>query len=222
VTPGGNAVGFLFQNIDLLVRAFLTTLSMSALAGLLALVLGTLLAAARVSPIPPLRGLATFYVEVFRNTPLTVVFFFLIFGLPQIDFVIGFFPGAVLSVGLYTAAFVCEAVRSGINAVSAGQAEAARALGLTFGQSLREVVLPQAFRTVVPPLGNVLIAMVKNTSIAAGFSVSELSSLLPRLVNADAGDLTLVLVGVVVGYMVITLPSALAVNRIERRVAILR
>jgi glutamate transport system permease protein len=215
-------VDFVRENADLFLDAFLTTLGLSLLAGLLALVLGTLLAAMRVSPIPPLRGLATFYVETFRNTPLTVVFFFIIFGLPQIDFVIGFFPGAVLSVGLYTAAFVCEAVRSGINAVSAGQAEAARALGLTFGQSLREVVLPQAFRTVVPPLGNVLIAMVKNTSIAAGFSVSELSSLLPRLVNADAGDLTLVLVGVVVGYMVITLPSALAVNRIERRVAILR
>lgn len=213
---------FVRENADLFLDAFLTTLGLSLLAGLLALVLGTLLAAMRVSPIPPLRGLATFYVETFRNTPLTVVFFFIIFGLPQIDFVIGFFPGAVLSVGLYTAAFVCEAVRSGINAVSAGQAEAARALGLTFGQSLREVVLPQAFRTVVPPLGNVLIAMVKNTSIAAGFSVSDLSSLLPRLVNADAGDLTLVLVGVVVGYMVITVPSALAVNRIERRVAILR
>ncbi|SDN10020.1 amino acid ABC transporter membrane protein 1, PAAT family [Geodermatophilus siccatus] len=213
---------FVRENADLFLDAFLTTLGLSLLAGLVALVLGTLLAAMRVSPIPPLRGLATFYVETFRNTPLTVVFFFIIFGLPQIDFVIGFFPGAVLSVGLYTAAFVCEALRSGINAVSAGQAEAARAIGLTFGQSLREVVLPQAFRTVVPPLGNVLIAMVKNTSIAAGFSVSELSSLLPRLVNADAGDLTLVLVGVVVGYMVITLPSALAVNRIERRVAILR
>ena len=213
---------FVRENADLFLDAFLTTLGLSLLAGLLALVLGTLLAAMRVSPIPPLRGLATFYVETFRNTPLTVVFFFIIFGLPQIDFVIGFFPGAVLSVGLYTAAFVCEAVRSGVNAVSGGQAEAARALGLTCGQSLREVVLPQAFRTVVPPLGNVLIAMVKNTSIAAGFSVSDLSSLLPRLVNADAGDLTLVLVGVVVGYMVITLPSALAVNRIERRVAILR
>ncbi len=213
---------FVRENFDLFFDAFLTTLGLSVLAGLLALVLGTLLAAMRVSPIPPLRGLATFYVETFRNTPLTVVFFFIIFGLPQIDFVISFFPGAVLSVGLYTAAFVCEAVRSGINAVATGQAEAARAIGLTFGQSLREVVLPQAFRTVVPPLGNVLIAMVKNTSIAAGFSVSELSSLLPRLVNADAGDLTLVLVGVVVGYMVITVPSAFAVNRIERSVAIVR
>jgi glutamate transport system permease protein len=215
-------VQFFIDNFGLLTSAFLTTLSLSLLAGVLAVVLGTLLAAMRVSPVLPLRGLATFYVETFRNTPLTVVFFFMIFGLPQIDFVIGFFPGAVLSVGLYTAAFVCEAIRSGINAVSPGQAEAARAIGLTFGQSLREIVLPQAFRTVIPPLGNVLIAMVKNTSIAAGFSVTELSSTLPRLVNADAGDLLLVLLGVVIGYMLITLPMAFAVHRLERRVAILR
>ncbi|MCF6745071.1 amino acid ABC transporter permease [Blastococcus sp. KM273128] len=213
---------FLADNFDLLWDAFLTTLSLSLLAGLLALVLGTLLAAARVSPIPPLRGLASFYVETFRNTPLTVVFFFLIFGLPQIDFILGFYTGAVLSLGLYTAAFVCEAVRSGINSVSTGQAEASRAIGLTFGQSLREVVLPQAFRTVVPPLGNVFIAMVKNSSIAAGFATSELSSLLPRLVNADAGQLTAVLLGVVIAYMIITLPLAFGVHRLERRVAILR
>lgn len=213
---------FLIDNFSLLWDAFLTTLSLSLLAGLLALVLGTLLAAARVSPVPPLRGLATFYVETFRNTPLTVVFFFLIFGLPQIDLSLGFFTGAVLSLGLYTAAFVCEAVRSGINAVSAGQAEASRAIGLTFGQSLREVVLPQAFRTVVPPLGNVFIAMVKNSSIAAGFATSELSSLLPRLVNADAGQLTAVLLGVVAAYMLITLPLAFGVHRLEQRVAILR
>ena len=213
---------FLVDNFSLLWDAFLTTLSLSLLAGLFALVLGTLLAAARVSPIPPLRGLATFYVEMFRNTPLTVIFFFLIFGLPQIDLILDFFTGAVLSLGLYTAAFVCEAVRSGINAVSAGQAEASRAIGLTFGQSLREVVLPQAFRTVVPPLGNVFIAMVKNSSIAAGFAISELSSLLPRLVNADAGQLTAVLLGVVAGYMLITLPMAFGVHRLERRMAILR
>jgi glutamate transport system permease protein len=215
-------VGFLADNFDLFWDAFLTTLSLSLLAGLLALVLGTVLAAARVSPIPPLRGLATFYVEVFRNTPLTVVFFFMIFGLPQIDFIVGFFTGAVLSLGLYTAAFVCEAIRSGINSVSSGQAEASRAIGLTFGQSLREVVLPQAFRTVIPPLGNVFIAMVKNSSIAAGFATSELSSLLPRLVNADAAQLTAVLLGVVVAYMCITLPMAFGVHRLERRVAILR
>jgi len=215
-------VQFLTDNFPLLRDAFLTTLGLSLLAGLVALVLGTVLAAMRVSPITPLRGLATFYVETFRNTPLTVVFFFIIFGLPQIDFVVGFFPGAVVAVGMYTAAFVAEALRSGINAVGPGQAEAARAIGLTFGQSLREVVLPQAFRTVVPPLGNVWIAMVKNTSIAAGFATTELAATLPRLANANAGDILLILVAVVVGYMLITVPSAYGIHHVERRVAILR
>jgi glutamate transport system permease protein len=215
-------VQFFIDNFPLLRDAFLTTLSLSLLAGLVALVLGTLLAALRVSPVPPLRGLATFYVETFRNTPLTVVFFFIIFGLPQIDFSVGFFTGAVLAVGMYTAAFVAEAVRSGINAVSAGQAEASRALGLTFGQSLQEVVLPQAFRTVVPPLGNVWIAMVKNTSIAAGFAVTELTASLQRLSNANGGEIILVLIAVVAGYMLITVPSAYGISRVERRVAILR
>ena len=213
---------FLSDNSDLLWSAFLTTLSLAVVSGVCALVLGTVLAGMRVSPVPPLRGLATFYVEVFRNTPLTVVFFFIIFGLPQIDFSVGFFTGSVLAVGLYTAAFVCEAVRSGINAVSPGQAEASRAIGLTFGQSLREVVLPQAFRTVVPPLGNVWIALAKNTSIAAGFAVTELTASLQRLSNANAGELLLVLLAVVAGYMLITVPSAYAINRVERRVAILR
>jgi glutamate transport system permease protein len=215
-------VQFFIDNFPLLRDAFLTTLSLSLLAGLVALVLGTLLAAMRVSPVPPLRGLSTFYVETLRNTPLTVVFFFVIFGLPQIDFIVGFFPGSVIAVGLYTAAFVCEALRSGINTVSAGQAEASRALGLTFGQSLREIVLPQAFRTAIPPLGNVLIAMVKNTSIAAGFAVTELTASMQRLSNAHADQLLLVLLSVVVGYMIITVPSAWAVNRIERKVAFLR
>jgi glutamate transport system permease protein len=216
-------VQFLADNFPLLRDAFLTTLSLAVISGICALVLGTILVAMRVSPVGPLRALATFYVEVFRNTPLTVVFFFLAFGITEIDLQ---FPSrfitAVAALSSYTAAFVCEALRSGINAVAAGQAEASRAIGLTFGQSLREVVLPQAFRTVVPPLGNVFIAMVKNSSIAAGFAISELSSLLPRLVNADAGELTAVLIGVVLGYMVITLPMAFGVSRIERRVAILR
>jgi glutamate transport system permease protein len=215
-------VQFFIDNFPLLRDAFLTTLSLSLLAGLVAVVLGTLLAAMRVSPVPPLRGLSTFYVETLRNTPLTVVFFFVIFGLPQIDMIVGFFPGAVIAVGLYTAAFVCEALRSGINTVPPGQAEASRALGLTFGQSLREIVLPQAFRTAIPPLGNVLIAMVKNTSIAAGFAVTELTASMQRLSNANADQLLLVLLSVVIGYMIITVPSAWAVNRLERKVAFLR
>ncbi|MFD2093864.1 amino acid ABC transporter permease [Blastococcus deserti] len=216
-------IGFVADNWDLLRSAFLTTLSLSVLSGLLALVVGTLLAAFRVSPVGPLRGLATLYVETFRNTPLTVVFFFLVFGLPQIDLVIGSgFVAAVLSLGLYTAAFVCEAIRSGINAVPPGQAEAARALGLDFRQSLGTVVLPQAFRTVVPPLGNVWIALAKNTSIAAGFGVTELTASLQRLSNVNADRLLAVFLAVVIGYLIITLPSAWGIRVLERRLAIVR
>ena len=214
---------FISDNSDLLWSAFLTTLSLAVVSGVCALVLGTVLAAMRVSPVAPLRGLATFYVEVFRNTPLTVVFFFLAFGIVQIDLQ---FPSrfitAVAALSLYTAAFVCEALRSGINSVPPGQAEAARALGLTFGQSLRQVVLPQAFRTVVPPLGNVWIALAKNTSIAAGFAVTDLTAALQRLANANADQLLAVFAAVVLGYLVITLPSAWLIRAIENRVAIVR
>jgi glutamate transport system permease protein len=216
-------VQFLSDNSDLLWSAFLTTLSLAVVSGVCALVLGTVLAGMRVSPVPPLRGLATFYVEVFRNTPLTVVFFFLAFGIVEIDLQ---FPSrfitAVAALSLYTAAFVCEALRSGINAVPPGQAEAARALGLTFGQALRQVVLPQAFRTVVPPLGNVWIALAKNTSIAAGFAVTELTASLQRLANVNADQLLAVFAAVVAGYLVITLPSAWLIRVIENRVAIVR
>ncbi|RFU19322.1 amino acid ABC transporter permease [Geodermatophilus marinus] len=214
---------FLSDNIDLLWGAFLTTLSLAVVSGLCALVLGTVLAGMRVSPVPPLRGLATFYVEVFRNTPLTVVFFFLVFGIVQIDLQFpSRFAAAVAALSLYTAAFVCEALRSGINAVPPGQAEAARALGLDFGQTLRTIVLPQAFRTVVPPLGNVWIALAKNTSIAAGFAVADLTAALQRLSNANADRLLLVFAAIVAGYLAITLPSAWAIRVIEKRVAIIR
>ena len=215
-------VAVLTENADLFVRFFWGGIQLFLIGGAGALVLGTFLAALRVSPVPAMRAFGTLYVNTVRNTPLTLVLVFFGFAAPKLGIPLDYFPAACTGLILYTAAFVCEAVRSGINAVSPGQAEAARAIGLTFGQSLREIVLPQAFRTVVPPLGNVWIAMVKNTSIAAGFSVTELSSTLPRLVNADAGDLTLILIGVVAGYMLITLPSAFAIHRLERRVAILR
>jgi len=216
-------VDLVIDNASLLWSAFLTTLSLAVASGLFALVLGTVLAGMRVSPITPLRALATFYVEVFRNTPLTVVFFFLAFGIVQIDLQ---FPSrfitAVAALGLYTASFVCEALRSGINAVPPGQAEAARALGLDFRQTLTTVVLPQAFRTVVPPLGNVWIALAKNTSIAAGFAVTELTAALQRLTNANADQLLAVFAAIVLAYLVITLPSAFVIRLIERRVAIVR
>ena len=216
-------MSFVADNFPLLRDAFLTTLALAVARGICALVLGTLLTAMRVSPVAPLRAAATFYVEVFRNTPLTVVFFFLAFGIVEIDLQFpSRFLSAVAALSLYTAAFVSEALRSGINSVPAGQAEAARALGLDFRQTLGSIVLPQAFRTVVPPLGNVWIALAKNTSIAAGFAVTDLAAALQRLANQNADKLIVVFLAIVVAYLIITLPSAWLIGVIERRTAILR
>jgi glutamate transport system permease protein len=210
------------DNLDAYRQGFVTTLALTVLASVLALALGTLLAAMRVSPVPTLRGAGTAYVEIVRNTPLTVVFFFAVFVLPQLDIRLSFFAFAVIAVTVYHAAFFCEAVRSGINAVGVGQAEAARSIGLTFTQSLGLVILPQALRTVVPPLINVVIALTKNTSIAAAFGVVELTAVGTRLANANADAVLAVLAGVAGCYLLLTLPSGWLAGRLERRVAVAR
>ena len=211
-----------FDNLDAYRQGFVTTLELSVLSSVLALLLGTLLAAMRVSPVPTLRAAGATYVELVRNTPLTLVFFFVVFVLPQLDVRLSFFAFAVIAVTIYHAAFFCEAVRSGINAVGVGQAEAARSIGLTFGQSLRLVVLPQAFRTVIPPLINVVIALIKNSSIAAAFAVIELTATGTRLANANGDAVIPILAGVAVCYLVLTLPSGWLAGQLERRVAVLR
>jgi glutamate transport system permease protein len=215
-------VDAVLDNLDAYREGFVTTLELSVLASVLALLLGTLLAAMRVSPVPTLRAAGATYVELVRNTPLTVVFFFVVFVLPQLDILLPYFTFAVIALTVYHAAFFCEAVRSGINAVGVGQGEAARSIGLTFGQSLRLVVLPQAFRTVIPPLINVVIALIKNSSIAAAFGVIELTATGTRLAAANGDAVIAVLVGVAVCYLVLTLPSGWLAGRVERRVAVAR
>jgi glutamate transport system permease protein len=210
------------DNLDAFRQGFVTTLTLTVVSSLLALALGTLLAAMRVSPVPTLRAAGATYVEVVRNTPLTVVFFFAVFVLPQLEVRLSFFTFAVLAVTVYHAAFFCEAVRSGINAVGLGQAEAARSIGLTFTQSLRLVVLPQAFRTVVPPLINVVIALTKNTSIAGAFGVIELTAIATRLANANADAVVAIFVGCAICYLALTLPSGWLAGQLERRVAVIR
>ena len=210
------------DNLDAYRQGFVTTLELSVLASVLALLLGTVLAAMRVSPVPTLRAAGAAYVELVRNTPLTLVFFFVVFVLPQVDIILPFFVFAVLALTIYHAAFFCEAVRSGINAVGVGQAEAARSIGLTFTQSLRLVVLPQAFRTVVPPLINVVIALTKNTSIAGAFGVVELTAVATRLANANSDAVIAIFLGSAVCYLALTLPSGWLAGRLERRVAVAR
>ena len=152
-----------------------------------------------------------------------MVLFFLAFGLPEIGINQSYYFFGVTALVLYTSAFVCEALRSGINAVPAGQAEAARAIGLTFGQNLREVILPQAFRTAIPPLGSVLIAMFKNSAVVGAFGVGrDLFSVGKNLSSAQGYDALPVLTGVAIGYLCITIPAGLILAGIERKVAIAR
>jgi glutamate transport system permease protein len=215
-------VDFVIEQRDLIFEGFWTTIRLTALSGLLALVIGTALAIMRVGPIPPLRWAGTTYVTLLRNTPLTLVFVFSTFGLPRLDIRLSFFAFAVVALTVYTSAFVCEAVRSGINSVAPGEIEAARSIGLTFGQTLRQVVLPQAYRAIIPPLSNVIIALTKNTSIAVAFSVAEATSILRRLQNQDASATFPLLITTAAGYLVLTLAISFAFSRLERRVAVSR
>jgi glutamate transport system permease protein len=213
----------IFDNLSLYGNGLLTTLKVCAYAAIGALVLGTIMGAFRVSPVPPLRWVGTAWVTVFRNCPLTVVLFFCAFGLPELGINGQYFWFAVLGLVLYTSAFVCEAVRSGINSVPAGQAEAARAVGLTFTQSLRNVILPQALRTVVPPLASVLIAMIKNSAIVGAFGVGgDLFAVSDTLTSARGEAALPVLIGVVIGYLILTIPFGLLFGALERKVAIAR
>lgn len=212
------------EEFGLVWGGFLATLSLTVVSGVLSLVLGTVLAAFRVSPIGPLRTFGTLYVEVVRNTPLTLMFFFWVFVAPSFGFVfpqLGFWP-AIVSLTLYTSAFVCESIRSGVNSVGVGQAEAARSVGMNFWQTLLNIVLPQAWRSAIPPLISVLIALAKNTSVAAGFAFTELVAISLRLANRHPPDVIPVIVGIALMYLLITIPLGILAGTIERKVAFAR
>jgi len=201
---------------------FITTAELFALSAVASLILGTVLAMLRVSPVPVFRAAGTLYVTLVRNTPLTLVFLFWVFAYPYLDVVsLSYFSAAVIALTVYTSAFICEVVRSGINTVPLGQAEAARALGLTFGQTLTQVVLPQAVRSVVPPLMSTLIALLKNTTIAAGFSVLEAGAISAYLAEQDEPRLG-VLIWITIGFLLLVVPLAALQRHLERRWAVLR
>lgn len=211
-----------FDNLPLYFRGFGVTLALFFIAGIAAIVLGTVVAAMRISPVSGLRGAAAFYTEALRNTPLTLVFVFFIFVLPQLAPRLPYFVGACVALALYTAPFVAEALRSGVNGVPIGQAEAARSLGMGFGQALTLVIFPQAFRMVIPPLVNVLVALAKNTSVAGGFFVAELFTIGKGLANANGDSIIPILLGVAVFYLVITIPLGILSSRLEKRWVVAR
>lgn len=180
-------VNTLFDNLDLFVSGFSTTLVVFSWSAIFALVLGTVIGAMRVSPVPPMRAIGTLYVNLVRNTPLTLIMFFFAFGYPKLRLPeVSYTTLAIIALSLYSATYVAETLRSGINTVPVGQAEAARAIGLTFGQNMSFILLPQAFRAVIPPMVSVFIALLKNTTVAAGFSVAEAGSIRANL--AERGE----------------------------------
>lgn len=208
---------------------FWATVRVSAMTAVLSLLLGTVLAAMRVGPIPVLRGVGTFYVNTFRNTPLTLVLVFFGLGLSDtlgvkispVDSVNTYWL-SVIGLSLYTSAFVCEVLRSGISTVPLGQAEAARAIGLTFIQSLRLVILPQAFRSIIAPLGSVMSAMIKNSTVVLAASLyPEASSEMKQMIDMYGGTLP-IFIGFALGYMVLTLPTGFFFGWLAKRLAVVR
>ncbi len=219
----------LFDNRDAYFQGFLVTLWLLFFAGIIATVLGTLLAAMRVSPVTLVRGVGTSYVNVVRNTPLLLVLFLFRDAFPKLGFNYSinnyfdfFFIAATTGLGLYAAAFVCEALRSGINSIPMGQAEAARSIGMDFAQSMRHVIMPQAVRAVIPPLASTYISLAKNTTVALGVAVTEASFEMKELITVHAASQWPIFIGFAAGYVIIVWTIALFARFVEGRMRVAR
>ena len=217
------------SNIDVYVTGFLWILKLTVAGAVGAFVLGVMLAAMRVSPVPVLRGFGTLWVNTFRNTPLTLIVFFCYFGLFSTlglslsdDIDLNNYWLGVIGLSVYTAAFVCEAIRSGINTVPAGQSEAARAIGMSFFQTLTVVILPQAGRAVIAPLGSIFIALAKNATIIGTIGLAEASNAMKELINAN-GDAVIAIFLVFAGtFAIVLIPTGYAFGWLANRMAVKR
>ncbi len=218
------------HNFDLVLKAFTYTVLLFLCAGVLSMIMGAILVAMRVGPVAVLRLAASVYVTLVRNTPLLVIFLFFSIAGPKIgirftfvDVHIGpfdftqYFTIGVVSLTLYTSCFVCEALRSGVNAVPLGQAEAARAIGLPFASVMTEIVLPQALRASVPPLASVQIAMLKNTTVAAAFGLIEAASQMRSFTNDNADERWGIFIAFSLIFVLLVEIVSLAAGRLERR-----
>jgi glutamate transport system permease protein len=216
-----HVMNILSDNLGLLFQALGTTVMMAVVAGIGSLLLGVLVTVARVSPIPILRWAAFGYVQFFINVPLLALLILAVFALPDAGLILPLAPTATIVLLVYEAAYVAEAVRSGVNTVAVGQVEAGRALGLSLGQSMRWIVIPQSLRAVVQPLGNVMIALAMNTALAAVVGVVELTSQVNK-VNLVYAQPIEIFTGAGLVYMCIALAIGLGTGWVERKVAIVR
>jgi His/Glu/Gln/Arg/opine family amino acid ABC transporter permease subunit len=219
-------IGFfdvLADNFDAFASGFGVTVRIVVVSFVIAMTVGTLIAAFRVAPNPALQRVGGVYVELFRNIPLLVLLFIAYPGLRRSGVEISAWAAGVASLGLYTAAYVAEALRSGVFSVSKGQIEASLSLGFTYPQTLRRIVLPQAFRTVISPLGSLIIAMVKNSAILGG-SILALDDLLKtgRIIQARTFETVPPFLWAAAGYLILTGLVTVAIRRLETRYAVRR
>jgi glutamate transport system permease protein len=219
----GDLLQVFTDNSDEFLAGFWVTIRIVVFAFAIAMGVGTLVAALRISPSKWLQRLGGVYVETFRNVPLLVLFVISFAGLRRAGVDIGPWTAGIASLGLYTAAYVAEALRSGVFSVSKGQIEAALSLGYTYAQTLRRVIFPQAFRTVVSPLGSLIIAMIKNSAIV-GVSLIALNDLLKtsRTIGSRGFQTDEAFFWGALGYLTLTVAATFAVRALEKRYAIHR
>ena len=227
-----NGLSELFDEYNVL-AAFWMTIKLTVVAAIGALLIGTIIAIMRVSPVAVFRSFGAGYVTLIRNTPLTLIVFFCAFGLinnlglnlagdSPTSVADNNFRFGVIALSVYHASFVAEAIRSGINTVPQGQAEAARAIGLGFLPTLTSVVLPQAFRGAVAPLGNVLIALTKNTTVVATVGVAEASYTMKGMLETNSSQLYAIFFLIAVGFVILTLPVGVLFTHLSRRLVVQR
>jgi putative glutamine transport system permease protein len=208
--------------VELLWQGLLVTIELSLLSIALSLIIGTVIGAMRVAPVAPIAVFAEGYITFFRNIPLLIVLFFVLNGLPTspLGLRFSFFESAVIGLSIYTGAYVAEVVRAGLQALSRGQLEAARSLGMSWIAAMRYVLLPQTFAAIVPPLGSVFIALIKNTSLASAIAVPELLYQSQIVESRTFNPNIFIITGLL--YLAITIPSGLLVNTVESRLSLAR
>jgi glutamate transport system permease protein len=214
-------MSFLLNHLGDFGQGVMVTLGLVLLGSFGSMILGTVLAALRTSPIRTTRAVSSAYVLIFRNVPLPVQMVLFVFGLPSLGIQYSLYASAAIVLVLYTAPFVAETLRSGLNTVDRGELEAGRALGFGPMRSLRLIVFPQAFATVVRPLGNVFITMVKNTSVAALVGVAELTFLSDKIA-VDEAQPFIVFGGAAICYLVLGLVIGRLVSAVDQKVAFSR
>jgi His/Glu/Gln/Arg/opine family amino acid ABC transporter permease subunit len=215
--------GVLTEHFPEFSSGFWVTTRLVVAAFVIAMSVGILVAALRIAPVRWLNRLGGIYVEVFRNVPLLVLLFIAFSGFPRAGVSVDQWTAGIGCLGLYTAAYIAEALRSGVFAVSRGQIEAALSLGLTYRRTMRLIILPQAFRTVIPTIGSLVIAMIKNSAIVGG-SLVALPDLLKqtREVQSQTGQYNEVFLWGAVGFLLLTVSATLFFRYLERRFAIRR